>query len=104
MELQQEYSIALFSIKSITKSVNKLYKYTITLESMDEEITINFGSCQRQGLPYEHYKDRTGLSLYTDYDNYNPIKSRAWYLKYKHKINKQFYSSKMLEYTFLQKM
>jgi hypothetical protein len=101
--MEINYNVLDFCIIKIEKSNNKLYKYVAVIQSKEQTVNISFGSCSRDGVSFEHYHDRTGLRLYSDFDNYNPIKSRAWYIKYKDKINKQFYSSKMLEYIFLQK-
>ena len=105
MEQKEEakYNILLYTILKFEKSNNKLYKYTAVLSGKDGIISIPFGSCNREGIPYEQYHDKTGLRLYSDYDNYNAIKSRAWYKLNRDKINKMFYSSKMIEYMFLQK-
>lgn len=98
-----KYNISEYKLQSICKSTNKLYKYKASLTNGDEICIIFFGSCNREGEAYEQFWDRTGLGLYTDYDNFNVVKAKSWYIKNKQSINKQFWSSKMLEYTFLQK-
>lgn len=102
MESKEEVkSINNYSLKHIIKSSNKLFKYSAILS---DDSLIHFGCSDRDGVPFEQYHDRTGLGLYTDYDNYNVVKAKAWYLKNKTYINKQFWTSKGLEFTFLQKV
>ena len=101
-EQDKNYNVSEFTLKSIIKSTNKLYKYTAVLSNKTMTVTIHFGSSDRDGVPFEQYQDRTGLGLYTDFDNFNVVKARAWYLKNKTYINKQFWTSKGLEYVFLQ--
>lgn len=98
-EQEKKYNVSEFTLKTIIKSTNKLYKYTAVLSN---DVIIHFGCCHRDGEAFQHYRDRTGLNLYTEYDNYDPIKRRAWYIKNKAFINKNFLSSKSLEYIFLQ--
>ena len=90
-------------ITKFSKSNNKLFKYTATLQKDKQIVMIHFGSISRDGIPYEQYQDKTGLGLYSEYDNYSPIKSRAWYRKNNKYISKSCWNSKSLEYVFLQK-
>lgn len=99
-----QYSVSTYSLKSIQKSTNKLYKYKASLTNGLETVILYFGSCDRDGEPFEQYFDRTGLGFYTEWDNYDVIKARQWYIKNKQSINKQFWTSKTLEYIFLQKV
>ena len=92
-----------FCITLFSKSSNKLFKYTANLQDGKSLVRIHFGSIGRDGVPFEQYQDRTGMGLYTEYDNYNPIKSRAWYTKNKNDISKEYWTSKSLEHIFLQK-
>jgi hypothetical protein len=101
-EDEQFYLTSSYTLIKIKKSGNKLFKYIAIIGGTDGLINIPFGRCQRDGTPFYHYCDRTGLGLYKDFDNYNPIKSRAWYTKHKDKINKLFYNSTGLEHVFLQ--
>ena len=99
-----KYSVSEWFLKVIEKSSNKLFKYKAFISNGNDTVVIYFGACSRDAEPYEHFCDRTGLKLYSEFDNYDPIRSRAWYLKNKEHINSQFYNSKGLEYTFLQKI
>ena len=92
-----------FCITLFSKSSNKLFKYTANLQDGKSLVRIHFGSIGRDGIPYEQYQDRTGLGMYTEFDNYNPIKSRAWYVKRKDLISNDYWNSQSLEYVFLQK-
>jgi hypothetical protein len=102
-ESKGQYSVCTYSLKKILKSTNKLYKYKCILSNGLESVELFFGSCNRDGEPFEQYYDRSGVGLYTEYDNFDVVKAKQWYLKNKGSINKQFYSSKMLEYIFMQK-
>ena len=97
------YSKLTFCITMFSKSSNKLFKYTANLQDGKSLVKIHFGSIGRDGIPYEQYQDRTGMGLYSEYDNYNAVKSRSWYVKNKNYISKDYWTSKSLEHVFLQK-
>ena len=89
-------------LKDLRKSTRKTKKYMMTLfdHKTGKKIRdIHFGGIRSNGIPYSHYKDTTGLGLYTKYDTLDKKKRTAYYKRH----NKSFgrYSADALSKKFL---
>lgn len=89
-------------LKNLRKSTRKNKKYMIDLidhKTGKKKRTIHFGGIKKDGTPYSQFKDKTGLGLYSKYDN-NDKARRARYLK-RHKKKYGRYSADALSKKYL---
>ena len=65
------YSKEDYKFVKFIKSKNKLKKYSAILQNKKtkKEVKVDFGAIKPNGTPYSQYKDRTGLKIYSSYDN-----------------------------------
>jgi hypothetical protein len=71
---------------------NKKYDAVLMNKKTKKEKRVPFGAIKPDGTPYQHYRDRTGLGLYSKYDH-NDTERRKRYIT-RHKKDMGFkYSS-----------
>ena len=76
IENPQDYSFLRFE-KSNSK--NKKYDAILKNKKTGKEKRVPFGQFRTNGIPYEQFRDRTGLNLYSKYDH-NDLNRRHLYL------------------------
>ena len=64
--LKKDYKFLRFE-----KSDRKTSKYQAILQNKKTGnlVKVHFGGIKKNGIPYEQYKDKTGLGLYSGYDH-----------------------------------
>lgn len=94
---RQEYKFVKF-----VRSKNKTKKYSAILENKKtkRQVKVNFGAIKPNGIPYEQYKDSTGLGLYSKY-NTNDKERRDRYRARHRNDNLQDYSPGYFAWKFL---
>lgn len=89
-------------LQNLRKSTRKNKKYMIDLidHKTDKKIrSIHFGAIRPNGIPYEQYKDTTGLGLYKKYNTLDK-KQRTRYWK-RHNKSYGRYSADALSKKYL---
>ena len=89
-------------LKNLRKSTRKSKKYMIDLvdHKTGKKIkVIHFGAIRPNGIPYEQFKDATGLGLYSKYNTLDK-KQRARYYK-RHNKSYGRYSADALSKKYL---
>lgn len=77
------------------KSTQRHKKYDALLEHKTTKkiVRIPFGQVKSNGIPYEQYKDNTGLDLYSEYDHHDWLRRRNYLKRHYNTIDHKFSSS-----------
>lgn len=83
------YSMHDWKLKGFEKAKARNKKYTAILFNKDGHTKkINFGDTR-----YSHYKDRTGLGLYSSQDHNDPTRRHLYKLRHNKDIKDGYYSA-----------
>ena len=70
-----------YKLKGFEKSNRKDKKYNAILQSRDNRnaiVKVPFGGIRKNGIPYEQYRDKTPLRLYSKYDHNDKERRRLY--------------------------
>lgn len=99
------YSKKLYKLVRFEKSSNPTSKYQAILQNKEtgKEVKIHFGGIRPNGVPYEQFKDSTGLGLYSQYDHGDKMRKRLYRNRHSNekKSFKDFWTAGFLSWTYL---
>jgi hypothetical protein len=70
-----------YKLKGFEKSNRKDKKYNAILQSRDNPnaiVKVPFGGIRKNGIPYDQYRDKTPLRLYSKYDHNDKERRRLY--------------------------
>jgi hypothetical protein len=96
------YSKNDYKLIGFRKSIKRLSKYDAILENKKNKkiVIVPFGGIRPNGIPYEQFKDRVPLKLYTKYDHGDEDRRLRYLKRHSKNINepysKSYFSEKYL--------
>lgn len=72
------------TLEGFRKSKTKLKKYDGLLkDNQGRIVAVPFGAMRKDGIPYQQYKDRTGLGLYSAFDHGDKDRRNRYHARHK---------------------
>jgi len=100
-----KYSKKEYKFERFEKSDKKDKKYIAILKNKEtgKEVKIYFGGIRPNGIPYEQFRDTTGLGLYSKYDHNDKNRRRLYRNRHskEKKTFKDFFTPSYYSWFFL---
>ena len=98
--LKKDYKFLRFE-----KSDRKTSKYQAILQNKKTGnlVKVHFGGIKKNGIPYEQYRDKTGLGLYSEYDHNDNERRDRYRKRHAKDIStfKNYWSAGLFSYKYL---